>query len=267
MTPTLPPELPRPEPVVLEHKPSLVADSQAPSAAPPPELPVLDASFPIAAEDPFAGPLTAEDHFTAWLDKIADALAGPGYLVLDGLLPETLLTGLCEALDRNMLDDLRPAGIGRGDDYQLNRQVRRDKICWLDEQTDEERHPAVTEFLSWMDKLREGLNQRLFLGLFEYECHFAVYERGDFYQKHLDAFKGVPGRKLSTVYYLNSAWTPEDAGELVLYDEAGALELERIAPKGGRLAIFLSEDFPHEVLPAAKRRASIAGWFRVKPLG
>ena len=113
MTPNLPPELPRPEPVVLEHKPSLVADSQAPSATPPPELPVLDASFPIAAEDPFAGPLTAEDHFTAWLDKIADALAGPGYLVLDGLLPETLLTGLCEALDRNMLDDLRPAGIGR----------------------------------------------------------------------------------------------------------------------------------------------------------
>ncbi len=227
----------------------------------------LDASFPVAAEDPFVGPLSEEDHFTAWLDKIADALAGPGYLVLDGLLPERLVAGLCQALEQDLADELRPAGIGRGDDYQLNRQVRRDKIRWLDEIADEQRHPAVTEFLCWMDKLRSGLNQRLFLGLFEYECHFAVYERGDFYQKHLDAFKGNPGRKLSTVFYLNTDWLPEDAGELVLYDGAGELELERVAPKGGRLAIFLSEDFPHEVLPAAKHRASIAGWFRVNPLG
>jgi len=30
-----------------------------------------------------------------------------------------------------------------------------------------------------------------------------------------------------------------------------------------RLVIFLSEEFPHEVLPANTHRYSIAGWFRV----
>jgi len=223
----------------------------------------LDASFPVAAEDPFAGPLTWADHFTAWLDRIADALVDPGYLVLDGLLPPTLVDGLCQALSCDSESRLRPAGIGRGDDYQLNRQVRRDKIRWLDTEPAGSRHPAVTEFICWMDKLREGLNQRLFLGLFEYECHFAVYESGDFYQKHRDAFKGNPGRKLSTVFYLNRDWAPADGGELVLYDDSGEQELDRIAPKSGRLVIFLAENFPHEVLAARKRRASIAGWFRV----
>jgi SM-20-related protein len=29
------------------------------------------------------------------------------------------------------------------------------------------------------------------------------------------------------------------------------------------LVVFLSEEFPHEVLPTATDRYSIAGWFRV----
>ncbi len=55
-------------------------------------------------------------------------------------------------------------------------------------------------------------------------------------------------------------------GELVLYDGAGEIELVRAAPECGKLVIFLSEDFPHEVLPAKQFRQSIAGWFRIKPL-
>jgi SM-20-related protein len=42
--------------------------------------------------------------------------------------------------------------------------------------------------------------------------------------------------------------------------------LIRVAPECGKLVIFLSEDFPHEVLPATQLRQSIAGWFRIKPL-
>jgi SM-20-related protein len=34
-------------------------------------------------------------------------------------------------------------------------------------------------------------------------------------------------------------------------------------PQGGTLAVFLSEEFPHEVLAANRTRYSIAGWFRV----
>lgn len=117
-----------------------------------------------------------------------------------------------------------------------------------------------------MDKLRLGINQRLFLGLFDYESHFAVYAPGAFYQKHRDAFRGAPGRKLSTVLYLNNDWDIQAGGELVLYDEAGEQEILQIAPECGRLVIFLSEDFPHEVLPATRPRQSIAGWFRIKPI-
>ncbi|MGV8838154.1 2OG-Fe(II) oxygenase [Cellvibrio sp.] len=194
------------------------------------------------------------------LDQIADALAGPGFILLDQPLPPSLIQGLIEHL-RAQQAALAPAGVGRQGDYQRNQDIRGDAIQWL-----EPGNPAVTEFLSWMDKLRLGINQRLFLGLFDYESHYAVYAPGAFYQKHRDAFRGKPGRKLSTVLYLNQAWDLMAGGELVLYDEAGENELIRLAPECGRLVIFLSEDFPHEVLPAKQFRQSIAGWFRIKAL-
>ena len=193
-------------------------------------------------------------------DQIADALAGPGFIVLDQPLPGSLIQGLIDNLYQQQ-NSLKPAGVGRKGDYQLDQRVRGDAIQWL-----EPGDPAVTEFLYWMDKLRLGINQRLFLGLFDYECHYAVYQPGAFYQKHRDAFRGNPGRKLSTVLYLNPGWDPVAGGELVLYDEAGADQLIRVAPECGKLVLFLSEDFPHEVLPATQLRQSIAGWFRIKPV-
>ncbi len=193
-------------------------------------------------------------------DQVADALAGPGFIILDQPLPGPLTQGLIDNLQYQQTA-LKPAGVGRQGDYQLNQNIRGDAIQWL-----EPGDPAVTEFLHWMDKLRQGINQRLFLGLFDYECHYAVYRPGAFYQKHRDAFRGNPGRKLSTVLYLNPGWDPVAGGELVLYDEAGEEQLIRVAPECGKLVIFLSEDFPHEVLPATQLRQSIAGWFRIKPL-
>ena len=193
-------------------------------------------------------------------DQIAAALAGPGFIVLDQPLPESVLPGLISDLHAQQAR-LKPAGVGRQGDYQLDQQIRGDAIHWL-----EAGNPAVTEFLCWMDKLRLAINQRLYLGLFDYEAHYAVYPPGAFYQKHRDAFKGNPGRKLSTVLYLNQEWDVMAGGELVLYDEAGVTPLKKVAPEYGKLVIFLSEDFPHEVLPATQLRQSIAGWFRIKPL-
>jgi SM-20-related protein len=37
----------------------------------------------------------------------------------------------------------------------------------------------------------------------------------------------------------------------------------RVVPLHGTVVVFLSEEFPHEVLPAHRDRHSIAGWFRV----
>jgi SM-20-related protein len=113
-----------------------------------------------------------------------------------------------------------------------------------------------------METLRINLNRHLFLGLFDYECHYAYYPPGAFYRKHVDAFKGDTNRILSAVLYLNPIWEPQDGGELVLYSNQEEL-LESILPSYGKLVLFLSQDFPHEVLPVSKSRYSIAGWFRV----
>lgn len=192
-------------------------------------------------------------------DEIADALAGPGFIILDNPFPDEVTQGLVDLINTKDAQ-LKRAGVGRNDDFQLNDSVRGDAIEWL-----ETGEAPVTEFLSAMAKLREALNQRLYLGLHDYEAHFARYVPGAYYKKHRDAFRGKPGRKVSSVFYLNPNWDFAAGGELVLYDEAGEAELVRVAPECGRLVLFLSEEFPHEVLPANRQRQSIAGWFRVNP--
>ncbi|MCV5901978.1 2OG-Fe(II) oxygenase, partial [Escherichia coli] len=70
----------------------------------------------------------------------------------------------------------------------------------------------IENYLSRMEEIRQEVNRHFFLGLFEYEAHFAKYEKGDFYQKHLDCFKGNENRRLTTVFYMNESWSEEDAG-------------------------------------------------------
>jgi SM-20-related protein len=195
---------------------------------------------------------------TALFNLIAEALTRDGYAVvtdaLDPQLTEALLARVAH-LDETAF---RPAGIGRAQDQMRNSFVRRDEIRWL-ERTD----PAEALWLTWVDDLREFLNRRLFLGLFSYEGHFAHYAPGAFYKRHVDAFRGQANRVLTTVLYLNPGWLPGDGGQMVLYPEAGDGTLARIEPTLGTLAVFLSEEFPHEVLPARRDRYSIAGWYRV----
>ena len=167
----------------------------------------------------------------------------------------------------NTLEDeeaLSLAGIGRQDDHQLNRDIRRDRTKWLYRTSD---NSADLFYLDRMESLRLELNRSLFLGLFEYEAHYALYPPGGFYKKHYDALKGGRNRIVSTVFYLNDNWQPGDGGELVLYEEdsdnpQNPEPMMTVAPRMGTLAVFLSEDVPHEVLPAHKDRRSIAGWFR-----
>ena len=96
-----------------------------------------------------------------------------------------------------------------------------------------------------------------------------VIDKGDFYKKHKDAFKGEGNRVLSVVVYLNQNWSRDDGGELVIYDQSLAnsaiIEHNKITvtPSFGTIVVFLSEEFPHEVLPALRDRYAIAGWFRL----
>ncbi|HBH7917137.1 TPA: 2OG-Fe(II) oxygenase [Vibrio parahaemolyticus] len=188
------------------------------------------------------------------MNKLIGALATDGYYIWDDFLSEDEVTQLRDCIP----DNWKKARIGRNDDVTRIESIRSDKIQWL--------KPAmgqpIANYLSKMEEIRQEVNRHFFLGLFEYEAHFAKYEKGDFYQKHLDCFKGNENRRLTTVFYMNESWSEEDAGELVVYD-LNDKEIATIPPRGGRLLVFLSEQFPHEVLPTNAQRFSIAGWFRV----
>ncbi|MCP5336073.1 MAG: 2OG-Fe(II) oxygenase, partial [Oceanospirillaceae bacterium] len=94
------------------------------------------------------------------------------------------------------------------------------------------------------------------------EAHFAHYNPGEFYRKHLDAFQGRSNRRVTTVVYLNDGWQSEWGGELEIFT-AQDESLLKVEPQAGTLVSFLSDEFPHQVLPATQPRLSIAGWFRI----
>jgi SM-20-related protein len=193
------------------------------------------------------------------LDDLAEALSGPGYQVCDAALPPALFSALQRDCRDGLHSSFRAAGVGREQQHLVDARVRSDEILWLESVSD-----AAAAYLACMERLRTALNERLFLGLFDYECHYAHYRPGAAYQTHLDAFAGARSRVLSTVFYLNDDWYAEDGGELVLYAPDDHRTLQKILPQGNRLVVFLSERFPHEVRPAQRDRYSVAGWFRVK---
>ena len=190
--------------------------------------------------------------------QIITALRERGYIILSHVFPTTLLESLFIDIKQTDSESFRAAGIGREIDHQLNSFVRRDRIHWLSEEREN-----TTEYFKWMEQLRLRLNRELFLGLFDYECHYAHYPQGAFYKKHLDAFQGNSIRRLTTILYLNPAWQAQDGGELLMYAADGETILETVQPTFGTLVIFLSEEFPHEVLLAQASRYSLTGWFRV----
>ncbi|MFA0311477.1 SM-20 protein [Vibrio splendidus] len=188
------------------------------------------------------------------MNQLIDALSTQGYFVWDDFLTSEEVVALRDCIPENW----KKARIGRNDDVAREATIRSDKIQWVRR----DMGAPASLFLDKMEQIRLEANQAFFLGLFEYEAHFAKYEKGDFYQKHLDCFKGNENRRLTTVFYMNDEWTEDDAGELVVYDLKDN-HIATIPPKSGRLFVFLSEQFPHEVLPTNTERFSIAGWFRI----
>jgi SM-20-related protein len=157
--------------------------------------------------------------------------------------------------------EFKEAGVGRGSNLEVRSEIRGDQIMWLKSDSDSVEQVV---YLAKMELLRLALNQRFFLGLFEFEGHFAIYPEGAFYKAHLDRHKGTSDRIVTTILYLNPSWQPGDGGELKLWTspegKAGAFIL--IEPRMGTLVCFMAGDFWHEVLPAKKARMSITGWFR-----
>lgn len=193
-----------------------------------------------------------------FFEKIAIDLQEKGFSINPCALPQELSESLFYHLQTMPQFNFEQAGIGRDQEHTLNNFIRTDEICWINGESE-----AGKNWLDWNAKLQVYLNRRLFLGLFSFESHFAHYSPGDFYKRHYDAFRGQANRVLSVVVYLNHAWQPTDGGELVLYLDDKDQEGIKVTPSFGTVVVFLSEEFPHEVLPASRDRYSIAGWYRV----
>lgn len=212
----------------------------------------------MSHEARIAGPFEASQaHGSDASDQLALQLAKHHWAVVECFLPLeriAALRGEAETLERE--GRFRTAGIGR---EALERQdVRGDLILWLEDGN----APDAGRLLRHeLEALRYAINAATYLGLYEFEGHYASYPPGTGYARHVDRFRDGGERVVSLVLYLNDDWTAEDGGELCLYPSPteGAV---RIEPRGGTLVCFLSEEISHEVLPVRRTRRSLTGWYK-----
>ena len=213
-------------------------------------------------------------YFAHNLEEQLSKITEHGFCVMDNFLPQTTVVALANEI--STLNDaalMHEAGTGQTL-VTINKNLRGDFIYWLNEA---DASVAQQTYLDQMEMLRLGLNQHLYLGLFALESHLALYPIGASYKKHIDRFKtnntrtiDQAVRQISCILYLNQDWLVEDGGHLRLYlnhecekTDAPHIDIAHldIAPVGGRLVMFLSDTFYHEVLPATRSRISLTGWF------
>jgi SM-20-related protein len=168
---------------------------------------------------------------------------------LSVLLKENLL-----ALYANQ--QLLEAGIGNENKLTHDKLLRSDKIYWLDKSHNDVHENA---FFELMDSFVLHLNQTCYTGITGYEFHYAMYETGSFYKKHLDQFKSNKSRAFSMIMYLNTNWKEADGGELCIYHDDFT---QTISPQQGKCVFFKSSELEHEVLLTNQPRFSITGWLR-----
>ncbi|MGV3583402.1 MAG: 2OG-Fe(II) oxygenase [Methylophilus sp.] len=204
-------------------------------------------------------PATKTNRF----DSTIDALALNGYAIFESFLSTKHVEDLAEIAKSNWISgNMTSAKTGKSG--LKDQAIRGDYITWLDEHSEQ---PAIKAYFEHMHALQRVLNQQLFMNLQELETHLALYPAGSVYQKHLDQFSHGDisknqHRQLSAVLYLNKQWTDQNGGELRLYlNENEHLDF---LPIEGRLVLFLSAKFWHEVLPANRERVSLTGWFRTR---
>lgn len=193
------------------------------------------------------------------LQTLSAELAERDWAVREGYLDLPRVAGLRAEAHALFTDGhFHTAGIGQ--QGERHAEIRGDSLLWL--------APDITP-LAWallqqeLDALRLAVNAATYLGLHEFEGHYAAYPPGTSYTRHLDRFREGNQRVVSLVLYLNADWGADDGGELHLYPEGPqATGPVTLSPRGGTLVCFLSEAVPHEVLAARRLRLALTGWFR-----
>ena len=198
---------------------------------------------------------------TSAIDRICAAIANEGCAIEADFLPQATVAALAdEAHAQDAAGEFHAAGVGRGAARVQRSDIRGDRILWLDQGS----ASAVRQpFWQALDALRAALNEKLLLGLFSFEAHYALYPPGAFYRRHRDQFRGGAGpsdiRVISCAMYLNENWALANGGALRIYDGE---RVHDVMPAAGTLVCFLSDRFEHEVLPATRERLALTGWFR-----
>ena len=74
-------------------------------------------------------------EFSDWIDEAADALVEHGWFCRADAISAAQVDALSNDLEQLIEDDrLKRAGIGREQAFQLDRDIRRDWIFWLNRQ-------------------------------------------------------------------------------------------------------------------------------------
>ncbi len=183
-----------------------------------------------------------------------DELATQGWSEAHEIFPLDYCAGLAQECQKlHAAGKMDKSAIGRGISKSIESKIRGDDIFWLDN------HP----FFENLDFMLQALNESFFLGLKQFEAHFAFYPPGAGYEKHLDNSRGQNNRKITFLLYLNEIWQETDGGKLVLYNPQEPTKMIcKIAPKLGTFILFRSDLFPHEVEKSSANRCSLTGWFR-----
>lgn len=213
-----------------------------------------------AAVHDYVPPRTARID-PADIATVVDALNGPGWCVIPNYLqPEAWRSLAAEAKGLHRTGQFRLARVGRKGESKVRPDVRTDRVCWIDPL---ETTPLQQDYLERADAMRQGINGKLTMGLFDFEGHYALYPPGCFYRRHLDRFADAKHRTVSCIQYLNDKWEPGDGGDLRIYlpDAKTEEKYVDIQPIGGTAVFFLSGDFEHMVMPSTRERLSLTGWY------
>lgn len=199
--------------------------------------------------------------------QLADELAQKGFSLTEVFFSADELNELRRTLmAHHQAGNMKKAGVGQQNEFQIDQQIRGDYIRWIDPT---QALPATHLFLERMQELTRWLNRFLYLGIKDIEAHYALYPPGAGYQRHLDQFHHDGNRLLSFVLYLNENWQETDGGQLRFFipQPDGSEATQDIMPVEGRMVIFRSDLLEHEVLPATRQRLSLTGWMLNQPQG
>ncbi|KAG2438931.1 hypothetical protein HYH02_010725 [Chlamydomonas schloesseri] len=224
------------------------------------------------------------ERCAALLDRVAASLDAYGYAVLDNYISEDAIRAARKELE--VMQEHYSAGlIWVGKEAEAGAQisvssVRGDVVLWLDDQAlgatafvkEGVRRPCsflqLQQLLADVDELVfEGLRPRLgyLAGLHRRsDAMMAIYPgKGARFAKHIDNTT-MDGRRLTVLTYLNPGWKEEQGGALRLFPvRQGAAEQVDVLPVAGRVALFLSAEVAHEVMPThgAAQRHAVTLWY------